>query len=120
MKPKYNFFKNTGYAISGLVEVFQSEKSFRMHLLAFVIFSAIALLLPVEALYKWILILSMIPNFIVELINSAIERTVDLVTDEYHPLAKKAKDAAAAAVMITILFATAIWVGVIYFSVVSR
>ncbi len=48
---------------------------------------------------EWILLLLLIGGVIsLELINSSIENLVDLVTEEFHPLAKKAKDMAAAAV----------------------
>jgi len=49
-----------------------------------------------------------------ELINTVIERVVDLVSPEYHPLAKAAKDVAAGMVLLTCL--TAIIVGVIIFA----
>ena len=48
-----------------------------------------------------------------ELINTAIEATVDLVTEEYHPLAKVAKDTAAAAVFVFAI--VAVLVGIIIF-----
>ena len=43
-----------------------------------------------------------------ELLNSAIERTVDLVTEEFHPLAKSAKDLAAGAVFVVSMIAALI------------
>ncbi|GAE33400.1 diacylglycerol kinase [Halalkalibacter akibai JCM 9157] len=43
-----------------------------------------------------------------EIMNTAIERTVDLVTEEYHPLAKRAKDISAAAVFVYCIFAVVI------------
>lgn len=50
---------------------------------------------------EWLFLLILIGGVIsLELINSSIENLVDLVTAEYHPLAKKAKDMAAAAVFI--------------------
>jgi undecaprenol kinase len=50
---------------------------------------------------EWIFILFAIGGmFSLELVNTAIERIVDLVTEEYHPLAKQAKDIAAGAVIV--------------------
>ncbi|MBB6445988.1 undecaprenol kinase [Bacillus benzoevorans] len=50
---------------------------------------------------EWIFILLAIGGmFSLELVNTAIERTVDLVTEEFHPLAKQAKDIAAGAVLV--------------------
>ena len=48
-----------------------------------------------------------------ELFNSAIERVVDLVTEDYHELAKAAKDLAAGAVLVIVI--TAIWIGICIF-----
>ncbi len=50
---------------------------------------------------EWMLVIILIGGmFALELINSALERTVDLVTEERHPLAKQAKDMAAGAVLV--------------------
>lgn len=45
---------------------------------------------------------------VTELLNTALERTIDIVTQEYHPLAKVAKDVAAAAVLVSIINAIAV------------
>ena len=63
---------------------------------------------------EWaILLLTMGLVISCELINTAIEATVDLVTEEYHPLAKVAKDTAAAAVFVFAI--VAVIVGIIIF-----
>jgi len=108
-KPKFNIFKNTGYAIEGLIDVIKRESSFRLQLLGFFLFSIVAFSLPIEDFYSYILFLSLFLNIIAEIVNSAIERVVDLCTDEIHPLAKSAKDLGATAVFITIILTTLIW-----------
>jgi diacylglycerol kinase (ATP) len=116
MKPKYSFFKNFSYAREGLIEVFKKERAFQIEIFFFICFSIIAFILPYPLWAKIFLIASMFVVLFVELLNSAIERVVDMVTDEYHELAKYAKDAAAAAVMVSIFFSAFIWVGfIIYF-----
>ncbi len=115
MKPEYRFFKNFAYARAGLKEVFTSEKSFRLEIVCFVILGIIALILPYPVWAKIFLIASMLVPLIVELLNSAIERVVDMVTSEYNELAKYAKDAAAAAVMFSLIFSGAVWIGVIIY-----
>jgi diacylglycerol kinase (ATP) len=55
----------------------------------------------------------MFPIIIAEVINSAIERTVDLVTLEYDERAKKAKDAAAAVVLVSAVFTFLVWTAVL-------
>ena len=115
MKPKYEFFKNFAYARAGLREVFKSEKSFRLEIAYFVVLSIIALILPYPIWAKIFLITSMLVPLIVELLNSAIERVVDMVTREYNEFAKYAKDAAAGAVMLSLIFSGGVWIGVIVY-----
>lgn len=63
---------------------------------------------------EWLFVLLCIAGmFTLELLNTAIEKTVDLVTDEYHPLAKVAKDLAAGAVLVYTVYS--IIVGMIVF-----
>lgn len=64
--------------------------------------------------YEWIAIILSIGGMIsLEMMNTAIERSVDMYTKEYHPLAKQAKDIAAGAVLV---FAIAsVLIGVIIF-----
>jgi diacylglycerol kinase (ATP) len=116
MKPKYSFFKNFSYAREGFVEVFKKERAFQIEVFFVVLFSIVAFVLPYPLWAKIFLIASMSVVLFVELLNSAIERVVDMITDEYNELAKYAKDAAAAAVMISIFFSVLVWVGfIIYF-----
>ncbi|MGA9046928.1 diacylglycerol kinase [Sulfuricurvum sp.] len=108
-KPEYTLFKNTRYALNGLVEVTKNEKSFRLQILLFVIGMGVAWSLPIEFVYKAILAVSLFIPLIAEIINSAVERTVDLVTFEHHELAKRAKDAGAALVFLSLGMLTFIW-----------
>jgi len=69
---------------------------------------------------EWIFILFAIGGmFALELVNTAIERVVDLVTAEYHPLAKQAKDMAAGAVLIYAVLSIAIGI-FIFFPYIQR
>jgi undecaprenol kinase len=99
-KRKYKYRETFGFALEGLKNAFIQEKNFRFHLsfsLVVLLFSLLLSISPIE----WVVILFCIGGMLVlELINTAIERVVDLVTDDYHPLAKQAKDIAAAAVLI--------------------
>ena len=71
--------------------------------------SFIAIFLPVSANDKFILILCILPVLVVELINSAIESTVDRVGMELHDLSGRAKDMASAAVLISLLIVLFVW-----------
>ncbi|MEO1927156.1 MAG: diacylglycerol kinase [Nautiliaceae bacterium] len=116
MKPKYSFMKNFKYAREGFKSVFLNESSFKLQVLFFVIFSIVALFLPYPIWAKVFIIASMLVPVVVELLNSAIEGVVDLVSPNFHELAKYAKDAAAAAVMVSIVIPIMVWVGfIIYF-----
>jgi len=108
-KPKHNLFKNTVYALEGLVDITKNETSFKWQILLFVLGSLLAWNLPIAFGYKAILSISLILPVMAEIINSAIERVVDLVTQEYHILAKQAKDAGAAIVFVSLLTLAAIW-----------
>jgi len=108
-KPRYTLFKNTRYALNGLIEVTKNEKSFRLQLLLFVAGMAIACSLPIDFISKAILSVSLFIPLIAEIINSAIERTVDLVTFDHHELAKRAKDAGAALVFLSLAMLAVIW-----------
>jgi len=108
-KPKYNLLKNSVYALEGLLEATTKEKSFQLQLVAFVIFSAIAFLLPINQSSSYILFVSLFLPLIAEITNSAIERVVDLCTQEIHPLAKSAKDLGSTIVFLSILLTLLIW-----------
>ncbi len=94
------FLPALSYALNGLKIVWKTQQNFRFHTLTAVIVLILSFSLSVNKV-EWMLIIMVIAGmFVVEIVNSAIEFTVDLVTEEFHPLAKKAKDLAAAAVLV--------------------
>jgi len=109
-KPDYTLLKNTRYALNGLIEVIRNESSFKLQLLLFFVMGTIAWLLPIDSVYSAILNISLFIPLLAELTNSAVERVVDLVTLEYHELAKRAKDAGAALVFISLLMTATVWI----------
>jgi len=108
-KPKYSLFANTKYAIQGLFDLFKTESSFRLELLVLLISIPIIIFIDKSMLEKLFLFSSIMLILVVEAINGAIERVVDLVSPEYNELAGKAKDAGSAAVFISISLAVVIW-----------
>lgn len=108
-KPRYTLFKNTRYALNGLIEVTQNEPSFRLQILLFCVGMIVAWVLPVTFLHSAVLSTSLFIPIIAEVINSAIERTVDLVTFDHHELAKRAKDAGAGLVFLSLAMLAFIW-----------
>jgi len=108
-KPEYTLFKNTRYALNGLIEVSRNEKSFRLQIVLFVVGMIIAWSLPISFALHAVLAVSLFIPLIAEIINSAVERTVDLVTFDHHELAKRAKDAGAALVFMSLSMLAFIW-----------
>lgn len=108
-KPKYHLLKNTRYALEGFIYAFKTESSFRLELFCAVFIILGIVLVDTTLSNKLILLVSGILVLITELLNSAIENVVDLVTKEYAPLAKTAKDIGAAAVMISIVLHIVCW-----------
>ena len=106
------FIKSFSYAIQGIVTAL-SEQNFRFHLLSTVIV-VIAGLLTGLSIMEWIIIIIVITLVMgAELFNTAIERVVDLASPDYHPLAKQAKDTAAASVLV--FAACSVIIGILIF-----
>lgn len=113
-QPKYNFFKNTSYALSGLKDALRSERSFQIEVIIVVLLEVALFFVSINLIYKIILAISLFIPLIAELINSAIERVVDLVTKDYRKLAGQAKDLGSAVVFVSISMTVCIWICVIY------
>ncbi len=107
-------WKSFVYSINGLRSTWSTEQAFRLEVYTAMILIPIAAVLPVPLLTKLILLGSIFALLIVELLNSAIEAVVDLVTEDYQPLAEKAKDAASAAILLCVVFLLVLWAGVLY------
>lgn len=97
------------YSIEGFKAAWHGEHAFRQELALVVVATLVALLLPVSAVEKLMLIGVFVLVLIVELINSAIEAVVDRVSLERNPLSKNAKDFGSAAVLLTLALAAATW-----------
>ena len=102
------------YSFDGFKSAWQHEHAFRQELVLVVIGVIVALLLPISAYQKLMLIVVLLLILIVELINSAIEAVVDRVSLERHSLSKNAKDFGSAAVLLTLIIAVATWSVVLY------
>lgn len=92
--------KSFGYALSGMAAAAKKERNMQIHIffgIAAICFSVFFAISKME----WLFILLAIGGMLsLELLNTAVERVVDLVTEEYHPIAKQAKDMAAGAVLV--------------------
>jgi diacylglycerol kinase len=96
------------YAFQGLSDLFRSQPNARIHLLAAAIAVALGFYCGISRM-EWVALSICIALVLaLEALNTALEYLVDLVSPEYHPLAGRAKDAAAAAVLLATLGAVAV------------
>lgn len=97
----------------GLLLAFRSESSFRWQLAAALVVLIVVILLPLQRTERSLLILAAGAVLVLELLNSVIERFVDMVKPRVHEYAKEIKDLAAAAVLI--MACTAVIIALIVF-----
>jgi diacylglycerol kinase len=103
-----HFIQSLRHAIDGIADALQRERHMQFHLAATIIVMVLATWLQVAA-GDWLWLLTAITAvWVAELMNTAMERAVDLASSEKHPLAKAAKDIAAGAVLIAALFSVVI------------
>ncbi|MFB7141833.1 diacylglycerol kinase family protein [Gottfriedia sp. NPDC056225] len=89
-----------GYAFSGIFKVIKEERNIKIHLFAALVSVGLAIYFQISRI-DWLILMLIITIVIsLELVNSAIEAVVDLASPDQHPLAKKAKDVAAGAVLV--------------------
>lgn len=105
--------KASHYSYDGIKATYQHEFAFRIEVALLIILSPLALYIGENWIEKSLLIASLLGVLLVEIINSAIEATVDLISPEKHSLAKRAKDQGSASVFIAVILAAIIWSGLI-------
>lgn len=88
------------YAIEGIVYALRTQRNMRIHIAIALLVAGGSLVLGVSRLQLVAVIFAITLVFITELINTALEAAVDVAVDRYDPLAKTAKDVAAAAVLV--------------------
>ena len=98
-----------GYSLAGFRAAYKHEDAFRQEILLAAVLIPLALWLPASHIGKALMIGSVLLVIIIELINSAIEATVDHISLETHDLAKRAKDIGSSAVMVSIINVVVIW-----------
>jgi len=103
----------TQYSLAGLAAAAKHEDAFRQELILVVLLTPVALWLGHTGVERALLIGSLILVLIVELLNSAVEATVDRISFENHRLAKRAKDIGSAAVMLSLVNAFVVWLLII-------
>lgn len=96
------------YAWHGVKFAFRNERNMRIHGLLAATALTFVLLLDISVVKALFVILALALVLICELFNTAIEKTLDMIGPNPHPLAKAAKDCAAAAVLLSSIFAVVV------------
>ncbi|MFC4076730.1 diacylglycerol kinase [Salinithrix halophila] len=102
------------FALEGLKYTLVSQRNMRIHFLAALAVLLLSLYLPLTKAEVLILFVTILLVIVAELINTAVEAVIDMVTEEFHPLAKVAKDVAAGAVLLCSGMAVVVGVSVFY------
>ena len=102
------FWRSAQLAWSGIAAAWREERHMKIHTVLSIVAVALAFACEFNR-YEWIVLLLLIASVMaLEIVNSAIERVVNLVTSDFHPLAKQAKDMAAGAVLFFVIVAIVI------------
>lgn len=96
-----NIIDSFNYAVSGIIISLKTEKSLRIHYIIGILVIGFSLFLDFSRIEFLILLFAVTLVIVSEMINTAIENSIDLFTKDYHPLAKLVKDVAAGAVLIS-------------------
>ncbi len=97
------------YSLSGLRLAYRHESAFRQEIALAAVLLPLALLVPVGAAERVLLIASVLLMLIVELLNSSVEAAVDRIGFDTHRLSKRAKDLGSAAVLLTLVLVATTW-----------
>jgi diacylglycerol kinase (ATP) len=98
-----------GYSLKGFRDCYRHEAAFRQEVLAAIALIPLGLWLGDSGVERALLVGSWLLVMIVELLNSAIEATVDRFGPEHHKLSGRAKDIGSASVLASISLATVVW-----------
>jgi len=97
------------YSLSGLRSAHKNETAFHQECLLAVVLVIVAMLIPASMTQRALMISSLLLVLMIELLNSAVESTVDRISTEDHRLAKRAKDMGSAAVFIALVNVVVVW-----------
>ena len=98
-----------GYSAAGLAVAWRGEEAFRQEVLLSIVLLPLAFWIGSSYLERLLLIASWLLVMIVEILNTAVEATVDRISDERHRLSGEAKDLGSAAVFLSLLLAAMVW-----------
>ena len=102
-------YKAFFYSVAGFKAAYRSENAFRQELLFLLFSTGAAWLLALPLNWSLWLTFGAVFILMMELANTAVERIIDLVSPEFHQLAKEAKDIGSAMVLLSLLFYGLLW-----------
>lgn len=97
------------YSLNGFYTAWQQETAFQQELLLSLVLVPLAVYIGDGGIRTLLMLISLGAVLVIELLNSALEAAVDHTSMQFHPMAKKAKDMASAAVLLTIIIAIGVW-----------
>jgi len=104
-KKKAPFFDSLNCAVEGLIYVIKTQRNMRLHLILGILVMIFGLVLRLDGIDFILVCLAILLVLFSEVMNTAIELQIDLISESYHPLAKIVKDICAGAVLLTSVFA---------------
>ena len=107
------FFSSLKNSLNGIKNAFGSERNLKIQIVIALIVIILTLILKIELVKAMFVYISIFFVIVSEIINTAIEKTVDLVTEEYNEKAKLAKDIAAGGVLISAI--NSVVIGILVF-----
>ncbi|MDP4096981.1 diacylglycerol kinase family protein [Paenibacillus sp. P96] len=114
MRPPHSWRSTFRYALEGIRYTLRTQINMRMHAAISLCVIAAGIVFHISRM-EWLFIITACALVMMaELLNTAVEAVVDLVSPDAHPLAKAAKDTAAGAVLLAAVFAVIIGLIVFY------
>jgi diacylglycerol kinase len=100
--------RSFGYAFEGLAAMLRTQPNFVVHVCAAVLALALGLLLRLSPAELALIVLTIALVLVLECVNTALESLSDVVSPDFHPLIKRAKDVSAGAVLIAAIASVAV------------
>ncbi len=109
-----SFFRGFVYAFRGVAYTVKTQRNMRVHIFAAILAVVAGALLKISLIEFGFIAIAILSVLVSEMFNTVIETCVDLISPEYHPLAERAKDVAAGAVLVNA--GMAVIIGIIVFA----
>ena len=110
---KFTIIKSFKYAINGVIYIFRTQRNFRIQIVCFIIATATAFILRLSWPETAVIVFAGGLVLVGEMVNTGLEKLLDLINPEYHPLARIIKDISAGVVLMASILAVII--GIIIF-----